>query len=102
MGGWLGTFALLAGLLFATFFFVAAGGKQCSADRRLRGPRLVHGGLLFIAAALLVATLSCGGGGGGGSGPPPPPPVTFTITVEASGAGVSSAQSLGTITVTVD
>ncbi|MGA3328782.1 MAG: hypothetical protein ABSF45_30400 [Terriglobia bacterium] len=43
---------------------------------------------------------SCGGGGGGGSGPPSP--VVETITVQASGAGVSGTQAVGTLTITVD
>jgi hypothetical protein len=94
-GGWLGTFSLLAGLLLATLVIVAARG-----GRKRRLAALVC--LLFIAASLLVVTLSCGGGGSSGSGPPPPPPVTFTITVQASGAGVSSPQDIGTVTITVD
>jgi hypothetical protein len=95
-GGWLRTFPILAGLLLATFVVVAAG----SGRRRKLAPLVV---LLFIAASLLVATLSCGGGGGGtGNGQTPPPPVTFTITVQASGAGVSTPKNIGTVTITVN
>jgi len=95
MGGWLGALPFLAGLLLATFVIVAATG-----GRKQRLAALVV--LLLTAAALLLATLSCGGGGSTGSGPPPPAPVTFTITVQASGAGVSTPQNIGSLTITVN
>jgi subtilisin family serine protease len=94
-GGWPGTLPFLAGLLLAIFVIVAAGG-----DRKQRLAALAV--LLFVAAALLVATLACGGGGSTGSSTPAPAPVTFTISVQASGAGVSTPQSLGSLTITVN
>jgi hypothetical protein len=95
-GSWLGPLTLLAGLLFATLLIVSAAGS--GRKRRLAAPA----GLLFIATSLLVATLSCGGGGGSGGGTTPPPPVQFTITVQASGAGVSAPQNIGSLTITVN
>jgi subtilisin family serine protease len=55
-------------------------------------------GLLFLATA------SCGGGGGspGPSPTPSPSPVTFSIVVQASGAGVSTAKTIGTVRITVE
>jgi len=93
--GRLGTLRFLAGLLFATLVIIASTG-----GRKRRPAALVV--LLFIAASLLVATLSCGGGGSTPSSPPPPSPVTFTITVQASGAGVSTPQNIGSLTITVN
>jgi subtilisin family serine protease len=95
MGGWLGALPFLAGLLLATFVIVAASGGR---EQRLAA--LVV--LLLTAASLLVATLSCGGGGSTVSGPPPPAPVAFTITVQASGAGVSTPNNIGSLTITVN
>lgn len=61
---------------------------------------------LSIALLLFLATASCGGGGGGGGGSSAPPgtpqAVTFTFNVQATGAGVSTPQSIGTITITVN
>ena len=58
--------------------------------------------LLLLSAVLLFSTLSCGGGGGGSSQTTPPPPVTFSITVQASGAGVSTPQTVGILSITVN
>jgi hypothetical protein len=61
-----------------------------------------------MAAALglvlvFLATASCGGGGGSGSGPnPTPSPVVVTITVQASVADISTPQTVGTLTLTVN
>jgi hypothetical protein len=93
-GGWLGTPSMLVSLLLATLAVLAA----TSIRKRRLAPSVL---LLFIVTSLLVATLSCGGGGGG-TGPPPPPPVSFVITVQASGAGVSTPQNIGLLTITVN
>jgi hypothetical protein len=93
---WLGTLPILAGLLLAAFVIVAASGGR---KRRL-APLVL---LLFTAAWLLFATLSCGGGGGStGGGSQSPSPAVFTITVQASGAGVSAPNNIGSLTITVD
>ena len=71
----------------------------------LRGRRRVAAILLLLllSAVLLLSTLSCGGGGGGGgSQTTPPAPVSFTITVQAGGAGVATPANVGMLTITVN
>ncbi|PYV07745.1 MAG: hypothetical protein DMG23_15400 [Acidobacteria bacterium] len=60
--------------------------------------------LLFLIGlvSFFLAAASCGGGGSSPPLPTPHPPVTFTITVQASVAGVSTTKTLGTLTITVN
>jgi hypothetical protein len=59
--------------------------------------------MILGTTLLFAATASCGGGGGGNAGPnPTPSPVTATITVQASCAGVTGAQAIGTLSITVN
>ena len=69
-----------------------------------RRRRAASAAVLIAIGLLFLATASCGGGGGGGSGPSPSPPssVVFTITVQANGAEVSTTQTIGTLTITVN
>jgi len=59
---------------------------------------------LLSMVLLFLATASCGGGGGGGGSVSPtnPSSAVETITVQASVAGISGTQSLGTLTITVN
>ncbi len=61
--------------------------------------------LAALLSLLLLFLVSASCGGGGGSPPPsnpPPSPVVMSITVQASGAGVSGTQTLGTVSITVN
>jgi hypothetical protein len=91
---------------FGTFWFFVitlAAGSALTMKMWRRRPRLPASVAILIGFALLFFTLtSCGGGGGGTSAPPPPSPVSFTITVQANGAGVAATQTIGTLTITVN
>jgi hypothetical protein len=78
----------------------ALGAKVRGRKRRLGAAVAVLAGmgLLFLAAS------SCGGGGGGGSAPSPssPSPVVVNIAIQANGAEVSTMQTIGTLSITVN
>jgi len=90
--GWLGTLTVLAGLLLAGFLIIVARKQRLT-------PRVA---LAIIGGSILITALSCGGGGSPPSGQSPPQPVTFMISVQASGAGISTPQNVGSVTITVD
>ncbi|PYV02915.1 MAG: hypothetical protein DMG26_10400 [Acidobacteria bacterium] len=87
-------------LLFAIMLAASLTGGTVMQSRKLRPASSLA--LLTCLAVFLLAAGSCGGGGGASSPPSPPPPVTFTITVQANGAGVSGTKTLGTLTITVN
>ena len=91
--GDLGTLCLFAATLIA--------GLAVQTEMMRWGRRLAASMVVVIGIAFLFFVTSCGGGGGGSSNPPPSP-VTFTITVQASGVGVSTTKTLGTLTISVN
>jgi hypothetical protein len=77
--------------------------SACVADRLTRCRLSGRLAVLFSLVILFLASASCGGGGGGSSPPPATQqPVAFIVTVQATGAGVSVAQTIGTLTITVN
>jgi fibronectin type 3 domain-containing protein len=75
--------ALAGGLVIVPLFF-----------RRRRIAMMVA---IVGACAMLLGTGSCGGGSGGGNSKPPP--VVSTLTISASGTGVTTATQVLTLTV---
>jgi len=95
---------LLGGGSFTVWFLAILAGALAAwmeLRQRKQGPALTVAALVGLTMLLLTST-SCGGGGS--SNPPPnsPAPVTFSITVQASGAGVSGTKTIGTLTITVN
>jgi len=89
--------------IFWLFGITLAAGLVLAMKMWRRRPRLAAPVAVLIGSALLFFTLtSCGGGGGVSPPPAPPSPVSFTITVQASGAGVATTQTIGTLTITVN
>jgi hypothetical protein len=90
---------------FVTLWLITLSVGSALAMKWRRTPHLGASiAILLRIGSLFLATSSCGGGGGGGSGPSPssPSPVVVTITVQANGAGVSTMQTLGNLTITVN